>query len=183
VTRQERRPGRSGYRRDLRSASRSGPTAWLPAPARSGIPAAASRARPAWTFRIWIQVITGRLGGSAACPGTLSSPWRQGRTPARDRPAGRAPGRWPGRACHGRSGGCGPGERSEGPVSLTADGGGWTGTPPGGSSAGPPVSHADPRITMRYDNSRVLHQTGEKPQVARSRRRRNRVPRISTAAL
>ena len=43
--------------------------------------------------------------------------------------------------------------------------------------------HADPRTTMRYDNSRVLHQTGDKPQVARSRRRRNRVPRISTAAL
>ena len=43
--------------------------------------------------------------------------------------------------------------------------------------------HADPRTTMRYENSRVLHQTGEKPQVARSRRRRNRVPRISTAAL
>jgi integrase/recombinase XerD len=45
------------------------------------------------------------------------------------------------------------------------------------------ASHADPRTTMRYDNSRVLHQTGEKPQVARSRRRRNSVPRISTAAL
>jgi integrase/recombinase XerD len=25
--------------------------------------------------------------------------------------------------------------------------------------------HADPRTTMRYDNSRELHQTGEKPQV------------------
>ncbi len=27
------------------------------------------------------------------------------------------------------------------------------------------ASHADPRTTMRYDNSRVLHQAGEKPQV------------------
>ena len=26
--------------------------------------------------------------------------------------------------------------------------------------------HADPRTTMRYDNSRVLHQAGEKPQVS-----------------
>jgi site-specific recombinase XerD len=26
--------------------------------------------------------------------------------------------------------------------------------------------HADPRTTMRYDNPRELHQTGEKPQVA-----------------
>jgi len=29
--------------------------------------------------------------------------------------------------------------------------------------------HADPRTTMRYDNSRELHQAGEKPQVSRSR--------------
>jgi len=29
--------------------------------------------------------------------------------------------------------------------------------------------HADPRTTMRYDNSRELHQAGEKPQVTRSR--------------
>jgi hypothetical protein len=27
------------------------------------------------------------------------------------------------------------------------------------------ASHADPRTTMRYDNPRVLHQPGEKPQV------------------
>jgi integrase/recombinase XerD len=27
------------------------------------------------------------------------------------------------------------------------------------------ASHADPRTTMRYENSRELHQTGEKPQV------------------
>ena len=27
--------------------------------------------------------------------------------------------------------------------------------------------HADPRTTMRYDNSRELHQAGEKPQVSR----------------
>jgi integrase len=26
--------------------------------------------------------------------------------------------------------------------------------------------HADPRTTMRYGNYRVLHQPGEKPQVA-----------------
>ena len=26
--------------------------------------------------------------------------------------------------------------------------------------------HTDPRTTMRYDNYRVLHQPGEKPQVA-----------------
>src|SRR5439155_18503060 len=39
-----------------------------------GFLAAASRACPAWTSRTWIQVITGRLGGPAACPGTLSSP-------------------------------------------------------------------------------------------------------------
>ena len=29
--------------------------------------------------------------------------------------------------------------------------------------------HADPRTTMRYDNSRELHQAGEKPQLSRSR--------------
>jgi site-specific recombinase XerD len=34
------------------------------------------------------------------------------------------------------------------------------------------ASHADPRTTMRYDNSRELHQMGEKPQVTRSRQRR-----------
>ena len=28
------------------------------------------------------------------------------------------------------------------------------------------ASHADPRTTMRYDNSRKLHQSGEKMQVA-----------------
>jgi hypothetical protein len=27
--------------------------------------------------------------------------------------------------------------------------------------------HADPRTTMRYDNSRELHQAEEKPQVSR----------------
>ena len=31
------------------------------------------------------------------------------------------------------------------------------------------ASHSNPRTTMRYDNSRVLHQAGEKPQVSRSR--------------
>jgi integrase/recombinase XerD len=37
------------------------------------------------------------------------------------------------------------------------------------------ASHADPRTTMRYDNSRELHQMGEKPQVTRSRWYRNSV--------
>jgi site-specific recombinase XerD len=37
------------------------------------------------------------------------------------------------------------------------------------------ASHADPRTTIRYDKSRILHQTGEKPQVTRSRRCRNSV--------
>jgi hypothetical protein len=35
--------------------------------------------------------------------------------------------------------------------------------------------HADPRTTMRYDNSRVLHQAGGKPQVSRSRSGLNRL--------
>jgi len=33
--------------------------------------------------------------------------------------------------------------------------------------------HADPRTTMRYANSRVLHQAGEKPQVSWSVRAPN----------
>jgi integrase/recombinase XerD len=37
------------------------------------------------------------------------------------------------------------------------------------------ASHADPRTTMRYANSRELHQMGEKPQVTRSRWYRNSV--------
>jgi integrase/recombinase XerD len=37
--------------------------------------------------------------------------------------------------------------------------------------------HADPRTTMRYDNSRELHQPGEKPQVTRSQPGWNGVPR------
>jgi integrase len=45
------------------------------------------------------------------------------------------------------------------------------------------ASHADPRTTMRHDNSRVLHQPGEKPQVSRSRPGRNSVPRLRTAAV
>ena len=84
------------------------PTARLPAPARSGTPAAASRACPALTSWTWIQVITGRLGGSLHARRPRAAPGR-GRTPARDRTAGRTPGRWPGRACHGSSDGCGPG--------------------------------------------------------------------------
>jgi integrase len=39
------------------------------------------------------------------------------------------------------------------------------------------ASHADPRTTIRYDNSQKLHQTDEKPQVSRSRDHRNGVPR------
>ena len=34
--------------------------------------------------------------------------------------------------------------------------------------------HADPRTTMRYDNSRELHQPGEKPQVTWSAQAPNR---------
>jgi site-specific recombinase XerD len=45
------------------------------------------------------------------------------------------------------------------------------------------ASHADPRTTMRYDNSRELHQSGEKPQVSSSRPSRNSVPRLRTAAV
>ena len=45
------------------------------------------------------------------------------------------------------------------------------------------ASHADPRTTMRYDNSRELHQPGEKPQVTRSWRYRSSVPVLRTAAV
>ena len=45
------------------------------------------------------------------------------------------------------------------------------------------ASHADPRTTMRYDNSRELHQLGEKPQVTRSCRYWNSVPDLWTAAV
>jgi hypothetical protein len=50
-------------------------------------PAAASRACSARRLRTWIQIITERPRGPAACPETSSNPWR-GRTPFRDRPAG-----------------------------------------------------------------------------------------------
>ena len=43
--------------------------------------------------------------------------------------------------------------------------------------------HADPRTTMRYDNSRELHQAGEKPQVSSSLRCRNSVSYLRTAAV
>jgi hypothetical protein len=43
--------------------------------------------------------------------------------------------------------------------------------------------HADPRTTMRYDNSRELHQAGEKPQVSRSRRCRNGVSDLRIAVV
>jgi integrase/recombinase XerD len=45
------------------------------------------------------------------------------------------------------------------------------------------ASHADPRTTMRYDNSRELHQPDEKPQVSRSWRSRNSVSCLRTAAV
>jgi site-specific recombinase XerD len=45
------------------------------------------------------------------------------------------------------------------------------------------TGHADLRTTMRYDNSRKLHQAGEKSQVSRSRPGRNSVPRLQTAAV
>jgi hypothetical protein len=107
---QEPRPGRSGCRRDLRSTSRSGPTARLPVPARPGL-----RPQPA-----------GRARRECRGPGSRSSPTvragrlrarrpqaapARGRTPAWDRPVARTPGRRPSRAGHGRSAGCGPGRR------------------------------------------------------------------------
>ena len=45
------------------------------------------------------------------------------------------------------------------------------------------ASHADPRTTMRYDKSRVLHLPGEKPQVSRSRRCRNSAPDLRIATV
>ena len=45
------------------------------------------------------------------------------------------------------------------------------------------ASHADPRTTMRYDNSRVLHQMREKPQVTKSRWHRNSVSGLRVAAV
>jgi integrase/recombinase XerD len=45
------------------------------------------------------------------------------------------------------------------------------------------ASHADPRTTMRYDNSRKLHKPGEKPQVSRSRQGRDSVPCLWKAAV
>jgi integrase len=43
------------------------------------------------------------------------------------------------------------------------------------------ASHADPRTTMRYDNSRELHQQGEKPQVTRSQQCWNTAPGLRAA--
>jgi site-specific recombinase XerD len=43
--------------------------------------------------------------------------------------------------------------------------------------------HADPRTTMRYDNSRELRQVSEKPQVSRSQQGGNSVRRLRTAAV
>ena len=43
-----------------------------------GTVAAASWACSARTSRTWIQIITERRGGSAACPETSSNPWLRG---------------------------------------------------------------------------------------------------------
>ena len=45
------------------------------------------------------------------------------------------------------------------------------------------AGHADPGATMRYDNSRLLHQAGEKPQVSRSWNGQNSVPCLRTALI
>ena len=45
------------------------------------------------------------------------------------------------------------------------------------------LGHRSLDMTLRYANSRVLHQLGEKPQVSRSPRRRNSVPRLRMAAV
>jgi len=88
--RREPRPGRSGYRRDPRSASRSGPTARLPAPARSGLrPRQAGRARrghPGPGSRSSPAAWAGRLHARRprAAPG-------RGRTPARIVPQAELP--------------------------------------------------------------------------------------------
>ena len=50
-----------------------------------------------------------------------------------------------------------------------------------GSASWPNASHADPRTTMRYYNSRELHGAVEKPQVSRSRQGRDGVPCLRTA--
>jgi len=106
--RQEPRPRRSGCRRGPRSTSRSSPRVPQLAPSEPEL-----RPRPAGRAQREHRVPGSRSSTSAragrprarrprATPG-------RGRTPPRDRPAGRTPGRWPGPAGHGRSGGCGPG--------------------------------------------------------------------------
>jgi hypothetical protein len=45
------------------------------------------------------------------------------------------------------------------------------------------MGHDSERAAMIYQNSRELHQAGEKPQVTRSRRRRNGLPRLWTVAV
>ena len=106
--RREPRPGRSGCRRGPRSTSRSGPKARLLVPARSGL-----RPRPAGHARREHPGPGSRSPPSARAARPRARRPRaalgRGRTPAPDRPAGRTPGRWPGPAGHGRSGGCGPG--------------------------------------------------------------------------
>jgi integrase/recombinase XerD len=43
--------------------------------------------------------------------------------------------------------------------------------------------HTDPRATMRYDNSRELHQPGEELQVSRSSQGRDSVPCLCVATV
>ena len=104
----EPRPGRSGCRRGPRSTSRSSPRAPQRAPSQPELwPRPAGRARREHPGPGSRSSPSARAGGARARR-PRATPGR-GRTPARDRPAGRTPGRWPGRAGHGRSGGCGPG--------------------------------------------------------------------------
>jgi hypothetical protein len=77
-----------------------------------GTPAAASRVCSARTSRTWIQIITERPAGPAACPETSRNPGPRKNT-APDHPGDRTPGRWPGPGRRGRSGGCGPGRRAQ----------------------------------------------------------------------
>jgi integrase/recombinase XerD len=44
------------------------------------------------------------------------------------------------------------------------------------------LGHANVSTTEIYAKARVLHQAGEKPQVARSRRRRNSASNLRSAA-
>ena len=111
--RREPRPGRSGCHRGPRSTSRSAPTAPLrvparpeprpqPAgPARRGHPGPGSRSSPS------ARQDRPRVRRPRVIPG-------RGRTPPRDHPGDRTPGRRPSPGRRGRSGGCCPGRRGAG---------------------------------------------------------------------